>query len=782
MTGLSTTSTHPPPTLRASVIYLADEREARPAGVRVVEPPVDTRQAVRGNLYAVVELSGDYPEREAVAERLLSVIQRTYYTVKGSQSLVLTSAIQAAEGALQQFAAENPAILQPAGLIVAALLGNRLLAFSNGLGLALVTAGRNIDVYPPYTTGSATPQVDNPSGQWEIYRQELPTGGAFFLGTRTWLDQVSLRDLASTVAYLNTENCDDVAEALCSQRGPQALPGLLGLVSPNSVAGASSHTALPVPGTPPVRRPRLAGLPTAVNAPPPVHDLTRPGAPTATIDYPPVRRAPAPSFAPDESQPKVTSSGKLATDLAASAKTGLERARELLAGLLPDRTANSENSLRYPQSALKPEPAYAAASETALSPRPDNAPPARTLPAITLPTRTSGQRARLFLTLAALILVLVPAIVGVRILSNGMNTRADANLLLDQAEARLTSAHQAMDAGDKANARNLLYQAQGFVDNARGLLVGRSARADTLAVELQRALAEVLQIQPLYGLVEPLLRFSADAQPHRLLVIDQDIYVLDLGRQLVQRFQIDLNTNTVPDQDGEIIVRQGDTVDQKAVGRLVDIAWQPPVPGVEDKPKLLILDQGNQMFGFDPRVEGINVVPFADQSAWRKVSQIHTYLGRLYLVDEGAGQIFRYTAGNYGAAPEPWFSAQSQINLSGVQAVAIDGDIWLLFDTGLILRYQRGEQVSFSLEENLPLAGEPVDIAVGDQADSLIYLADRAQERILVFDKAGQYLRQLQAAEGNPLRGLSALYVDEVAGKIYILTQSSLFVHALPNQ
>jgi hypothetical protein len=72
-------------------------------------------------------------------------------------------------------------------------------------------------------------------------------------------------------------------------------------------------------------------------------------------------------------------------------------------------------------------------------------------------------------------------------------------------------------------------------------------------------------------------------------------------------------------------------------------------------------------------------------------------------------------------------------------------------------------------------------VAIGDQTDSLIYLADAADQRILVFDKQGAYQRQLQAAEGEPLRGLSGLFVDEVAGTMYILTQSALYQHALPN-
>jgi hypothetical protein len=767
------------PRIRTNISYLVDEQETRPVGVRVVEPPADTRQAIRGNLYAVVELQGETADPAAFTERLLSVIQRTYYTVKGSQSQVLVETLREAENTLKSHNAQNASELQ-ASVIVAALLTNHLLLVSNSTGLGLVTAGRNVDVYPPYTPDRATLESATEATTWDIYRQEMLEGGAFFLGSRRWLDHVALRELAGTVAYLNEENCVEAANALCALRGREVLPGLLILFTP----GQPSPAMAAAPTAPsPLRRARLGGLPTALNASPPVHDLpihqTPPVASTSVVLPRPV---PSPNRASVELAQSTSDSPSaatnLATDLVVGAKTGLQRAREFLGNMLPDRIGTERPLLRQPELlSATSTPALAMAprlpnNTATLAPRPQP---------FTPPPPTMGSRARLFITLAVLIVVLVPVIVAVAQLGRGANVSADAKLLLDQSEARLASAQQAMDAGDKSNARDLLYQAQGLVNNARGLLVGRSARADDLVVEIQRSLADVLQIQPLYGLVQPLVRFPAEAQPQRLLVIDQDLYVLDSGRQLVLRFSLDLATNKVREADGETIIRQGDTVNNVPVGRLVDITWQAPVPGVQDKPKLLILDRNNHMFGYDQRVEGISVTTFADQSSWRSPTHMQTYLGRLYLLDEGAGQILRYDSNNYQAPAEPWFSTQSQINLGGVQSLAIDGDLWLLYTNGMVLRYQKGEQVPFSLDKSIPPAGEPVDLAVGSGSESLIYLADRAQERILVFDKQGKYLRQLQAAEGNPLRGLSALFVDEVAGKIYILTQSALYEQALPN-
>jgi hypothetical protein len=402
-------------------------------------------------------------------------------------------------------------------------------------------------------------------------------------------------------------------------------------------------------------------------------------------------------------------------------------------------------------------------------------------PTLVAPMRTQGSRARLIVLLAVLILVLVPVVVGARQWQQGAANRADAEALLDLAAARLASAQEAYDAGDKVGARSLLAEAQGHVDRARTILVVRSPRADGLAVEIQRELNDVLQIQPLYGLVQPLIRFPTDARPHRVLVVDQDIYVLDTGRQLVQHFRLDLNTSTVPDQAGDIILRQGERIGDAEVGRLVAMTWQLPIPGIEDKANLLVLDRNNNLFRYDPRVEGVSRLTVADGEKWVAPSHVYAYAGRIYLLDQGANQILRYNPANYGQAPDGWFAPQTPVNLNGVQAMAIDGDIWLLFATGQVVRYRQGVQVSFGLESVIPSPSEPVDMAIGVQPDSLIYLADRNEQRILVFNKDGAFQRQLQAAEGEPLRGLSGLFVDEVAGAMFILTDAALYQHALPN-
>lgn len=282
--------------LDTQVAYLADEQDGRPTGVRVVEPPLDTRQAMRGKLYAVVDLGGDSPEHAVFAERLLSVIQRTYYTLKGSQSMVLSEAWREAKRSIQDFHEQNDAISAESGLMIAALLGERLLIIGSGPVLALVSAERGVDVYPPLPESASTKTShdgDPQQGGLEIYRQSLTVGQSFFIGTRRWLQQISLRQLAGTIAYLDEENYGDAAAGLRELGIGHDLPGLLVLLTTNQTsAGHPPGGATSTPFSPLVRRTRSIGLPTSVHAPPPVHNVPA-SADVTALSKPPSQTLPA---------------------------------------------------------------------------------------------------------------------------------------------------------------------------------------------------------------------------------------------------------------------------------------------------------------------------------------------------------------------------------------------------------------------------------------------------------------------------------------------------------
>jgi len=794
--------------MRTQYAYLATNQKARPIGIRVVEPPADTLQSARGKLYAVIEFAESTPEATQRVERALSAIQRTYYTIKGTQSSVLGEALR--EGLQQMIAAEPPLdTTTDVGILLVALVENRLLAVGTGAVIALFTNGGKVDVFPPGAIGFT--EAGAPT--FDVYRQEAPVGTAFLLAGNYCLEYFSLRDLASTVAHLKTDNLFDIVAALCEHAAVEQLPGLFVTTATDDATPVGKGKAATAPTPPPASpRRRFGGLPAALQSAPPVRPRSAVSDQTAAAanlneSHPSTHLStPSEDDDNDEAVPVPVEVRRPSFDLAAAiqlaVQVGAQQTKALVARVLPERTPSGEQA--PPAQAPQTRSAYTAATPVAThAPRQpesfqtfddgqaapyaalDEPAPARTgttllsrIAAFRPPARATGSRARLYLLLALLILILTPVVVTAVYWSRDMRNQEEAERTLDMAEASFLSADNALQGDDKETARIKLNEAQTFILAADNLMGGRMVRADELSVRIERELADLLQVQPLYALAEPLVRFLAEAAPQRVLVNDQDIYILDAGRQVVQYFQLDPTHNLVTNPAGETVLQQGQTVDSVAVGQLVDIAWQPPIAGVQDKAYLLLMDGNNNLFRYDRRVEGASRVAIGGQEQLRTPVRMRVYADRLYIADEGANQLLRYS-GDYSQPPDLWFNAQAQSDLGSLRAMDIDGDIWLLYVQGMVSRYRTGAQVPFSLENSVGVIGEPVDIAVGDQGNSMVYVADAAQERIIVYDKEGKYQRQFRAPEGHPLRDLKALFVDEVEDTIYILTQTALFKHPL---
>ncbi len=393
------------------------------------------------------------------------------------------------------------------------------------------------------------------------------------------------------------------------------------------------------------------------------------------------------------------------------------------------------------------------------------------------PAAAKGSRARLFITLAILIALLVPVAVAAYYWSAGNNVRSEAEMLVTLAQSRISSAQDALNAADNRTALSLVSEAQDYLDRSVEL-VGPTQASGELSALVRRIQQEASNTKLLYGLTSPLIVFPDGAAPTRMLVVDQDLYILDPGRGVLERYRLDETLNQLADPNGTPVLSTGQTLDEAVVGDLIDMAWQPVVPGYDDKATLLVLDSKNQVYRFDPRVEGPSKLEMGGAADFNSLRQLETFNRRLYVADAGRGQVLRYPEGRYDEEPTDWFAAP--VNLDEMKTMRIDGDLWLMLKNGQILRFFGGEQVPFSLDNSVGLVREPVDFTIGDGTNPFIYVADRSGERIWVFDRDGKYSKQFAAPEGNPLRGLNAINIEDVTDSIFLLTSTALYKLPLP--
>ena len=783
------------PLMPIYVSYLAEGSDEVSTGVRAVVPVESSPQAQRGAFFALVDLYG-LPDVELLTERVLSAMQRTYYSERGTQSQVITETARRAQAII---AAEVERLSTPwrAGVVCAGILADRLALIGVGSAFALLTnEDGSVSVFPPDRL--AMHQRGEPTALtlWPLHRQKLSASTAMLAASGAWLDLVPIRTLAGTVAYVEAETCIDAADGLREQAGRNDTPGLIMVIEPDPAPGASSPASSSGEATlpPPSSTDRSAGgLPTALNASPPLvraPDVpptgdVRPAAfstaeplpdvpERARFEAPPNRLHPSdivsPRVKPAEQPAKRPLQPPWRGGLAAAFVSRLALLREFAASMLPERTQALAT------------PLMAEASSSTAVPVSPSSPPSKVRPALealVLPPPATGGRARLFITLAVILLCLIPAVVGTLYWRQAAVGAAEAEQLVKLAEARYATAVQALDQEDTTAARALLTEAAAFVRRAEEIS-GRTERSAELMQLIERDRMAVERITFLYGLTIPLIAFPPERAPQQLMVIGPDIYILDSGRNEILYYRLGPDGESLTSPDAQIVLRMGDTVGGVTVGMPIDLAWQPPIPGYDDKSSLLVLDDNNRIFRYNHQVDGASFLRFGDGSQWIKATQIETYLGRLYVADEGANQIYRYEAGNY-SNPIAWFQAPTLVNLSNLAAMRIDGDIWLLYKDGKVVRYRSGEQLPFGLDNSIAPPAEGTDLWVGQDGDDAIYLVDRLLERILVFDKeSGAYLEQFQAAEGAPLRNLRAIFVDRAHNVQYLLAGNNLFQERLP--
>ena len=204
--------------------YITGPRAEQPVGVRVVEPAAGTRQHQRGSLYAVVEVTGDHPDRAAIVDRLLSEVQRVYYSAKGSQSQVMVEAVQQTQQLLREINAHTPHYPMQLGVTCAALLGGKLLVSASGPAFSLMRVSERVHMFPSEPNLAVGGYGNVPI---EVFRQDVQADDAFFLGGGSWLRRVQMRALAGVIAFANADNCHDAADELYDQAGQVQVPGLL---------------------------------------------------------------------------------------------------------------------------------------------------------------------------------------------------------------------------------------------------------------------------------------------------------------------------------------------------------------------------------------------------------------------------------------------------------------------------------------------------------------------------------------------------------------------------
>ncbi len=699
--------------------------QPRAINVRAVEPAADLPSAQRGSLFMLLEVIGGGPA--PLHRQLLSAAQAAFYEKGENVETALKLAVRSVHLALHQANESQPGARWRAGISLVSRYADQLTIAQAGPGLVLVSHPKTVDQFPAEFGDWGAPLGGDEAITVQVYDAVVEPNSMLLLAQSDWLHNVAPQALAVASAAPDLSLANQYLGQLAGQADLSALLVRFNSVIPE-VVEPRSHT------------------------------------PSWPVETP---------AEPERGKGLLSSVGKLfggrAGDEPAPAAPALHAAGSSPASVEPPapRPVVIPTAAPVTPASFEPIDDEMWDEAEAIPPSPATAEPERE-------RKRGGLGGKFWLLLAVIgIPLLIALLVLAMIFGRARVAQQQFTQLLDGATTAITEAEGLTD---EAQIRQRLSGAKDFLDKARTSRPD-DAQLAQLTSRYQAVLDKVDKVTPLYGIL-PLYSFQQVGHSAASTLVNGDsLFVLDRGRGEVNRFALSPLGDSVTFD--KAVVRKGDQLDNQAVGDLLDMTWA-EAAGPNQRSKLVALDASRGLVGYDS-TWGTVRLPLGGSSKLVRPQRLASYSGNLYVADPGASQIWRFRPGanGYEDEPEAYFVEGKPVDLTGMQAMAIDGNIWLLYADGRLLKFFQGEQRSFEIQGVPGGLSAPTALAVPLEGD-LLYILDAGNGRIVEVTKEGAFTRQFRPRESAFLRSARSMYLNEALGKLYLVTPDQLYVADVP--
>jgi hypothetical protein len=269
----------------------------------------------------------------------------------------------------------------------------------------------------------------------------------------------------------------------------------------------------------------------------------------------------------------------------------------------------------------------------------------------------------------------------------------------------------------------------------------------------------------------------------RIVQRGQDLYVLDDNNDLVYRVTIrDDGLGVVPNSKQPIpSMRRGATVGQFTVGDLFDITWAESGNGLSQGNVLIALDKNGVIVEYSPTFLARGVQKLLGTENWVNPIKAVMWQGRLYILDPGANQIWRYdpSGSAYPSAPLEYFTGQSRPNIINAVDFGIDsnGRVYVLFADAVLSVFRTGEVQPFgfaNFPENQPLNTVDSMFLDANPISQKIFMVSRINKTIYETTLAGTFVSSFRAFDEEQFASLTSVVADESRRVIYALSGNSI--------
>jgi hypothetical protein len=397
-----------------------------------------------------------------------------------------------------------------------------------------------------------------------------------------------------------------------------------------------------------------------------------------------------------------------------------------------------------------------------------------------LPPPPEGKTSWFRTSTAAVIAVLVPVVIvgGVVVLGLGNTEATEFELCFVQAN-KTADVARSINTGDRNGILAAWNAVISKVNECNDIRAGdlTDPALASLILEAQTVVDGLFQVARRQA---TLIQSFPNAELTRLVLHGVDLYVLDSQNQLVYRIPLNGDGRSPAGSSQPIpAMRFGSVLSQYRVDKLIDIAWS------EDSTQIVALDKSGLLIACSPRfLQDCQVQKLLRAESWQNPIKMTFWQGRLYLLDPGANQVWRYdsSGGSFASSPIEYFAGDSRPQIQNTVGFGITEDggvVHIIGADGLITKWNSGKQIAFTyagFPEGQQLTSADSLFLNSDPIGQALYIVDRATRTIIETTLSGSWIASYQVFNVDDFARLNNAVGDANQQVIYALSGNSVFV------
>ncbi|NWF67621.1 MAG: hypothetical protein HXY40_00905 [Chloroflexi bacterium] len=394
------------------------------------------------------------------------------------------------------------------------------------------------------------------------------------------------------------------------------------------------------------------------------------------------------------------------------------------------------------------------------------------------------QRKSLFSSpLAAAAVVLIPLLVVglVVVMWLGGTDQSEFDLCVNEA-LRGSNVARGIVSTDRTGMRAAWNAVLLQIEHCNTLRPGGDATLNALRREGQTIIDALDQVDRREGIV---IASFQGATLSTIVLQGLDLYALDNANNLVYRVQLNSDgRSAVPNSLTPISdMRQGAAVSGIQVGDIIDIAWAEDAGGSSSGRVITAVDRNGTIVSCPARfLLQCTATRLLGVENWSNPVAIVIWQGRLYVLDTGASQIWRYdpSGGVYASPASEYFSGQSRPPMQLAIDFDIDsnGAVYMLLSDGTVMRFRRGEREDFGFAafpdgQNFTTANamflNPNPMA------NVLFIVNASTRTVYETSLAGTFFHSYRTFDESQFAALSSVVADTSLGMIYLASGNTIF-------